>query len=49
MYEVKSLLFFELAKINKNYEKADVIRDDLMKKGIEIMDSSSGTTWKIKS
>ena len=37
------------AKINKDYEKADAIRDDLMKKGIEIMDSSSGTTWKIKS
>ena len=37
------------AKINKDYEKADAIRDDLMKNGIEIMDSSSGTTWKIKS
>ena len=37
------------AKINKDYEKADGIRDDLMKNGIEIMDSSSGTTWKIKS
>ena len=29
------------AKINKDYEKADAIRDDLMKNGIEIMDSNS--------
>ena len=37
------------AKINKDYAKADMIRDELMKKGIEIMDSSSGTSWKVKA
>ena len=37
------------AKINKDYAKADMIRDELMSKGIEIMDSSSGTSWKVKA
>ena len=37
------------AKINKDYAKADMIRDELMNKGIEIMDSSSGTSWKVKA
>ena len=37
------------AKMNKDFEKADVIRAELMSKGIELMDSSSGTSWKLKS
>ena len=37
------------AKINKDYAKADMIRDELMNKGIEIMDNSSGTSWKVKT
>ena len=37
------------AKINKDYAKADMIRDELMEQGIEIMDSSSGTSWKVKA
>ena len=37
------------AKINKDYAKADMIRDELMSKGIEIMDNSSGTSWKVKA
>ena len=37
------------AKMNKDYAKADMIRDELMNKGIEIMDSSSGTSWKVKA
>ena len=37
------------AKKNKNYERADMIRDELMEQGIEIMDSSSGTSWKVKT
>ena len=37
------------AKINKDYAKADMIRDELMNKGIEIMDRSSGTSCKVKA
>ncbi len=37
------------AKKNKNFERADMIRDELMEQGIEIMDSSSGTSWKVKT
>ena len=37
------------AKMNKDFEKADVIRAELMSKGIELMDSSSGTSWKFKT
>jgi cysteinyl-tRNA synthetase len=32
----------------KNYELADKIRDGLKQIGIEIQDTSDGTTWKIK-
>ena len=37
------------AKMNKDFEKADIIRAELMSKGIELMDSSSGTSWKLKT
>ena len=37
------------AKMNKDFEKADVIRAELMSQGIELMDSSSGTSWKLKT
>jgi cysteinyl-tRNA synthetase len=37
------------AKMNKDFEKADFIRAELMSKGIELMDSSSGTSWKLKT
>jgi len=37
------------AKKTKNYERADMIRDELMEQGIEIMDNSSGTSWKVKT
>ena len=37
------------AKMNKDFEKADVIRAELMSKGIELTDSSSGTSWKLKT
>ena len=36
------------AKKEKNFEKADKIRNDLLEKGIELIDSREGTTYKIK-
>jgi len=36
------------ARGNKDFAKADQIRDDLVRKGIELLDSPTGTTWKIK-
>lgn len=35
-----------LAKKEKNYQKADEIRDKLLKNGISIMDTPNGTTWE---
>lgn len=35
------------AKKNKDFELADSIRDDLYKKGIELIDTREGTTYKI--
>jgi len=35
------------AKIEKNYELSDMIRDRLKAAGITLMDSKEGTTWKI--
>ena len=37
-----------LAKKNKDYEEADRIRKELSEKGIEIIDTREGTTYKIK-
>ena len=37
------------AKLNKDYDLADSIRDELMKKGIRLIDSREGTTYKIEN
>jgi cysteinyl-tRNA synthetase len=36
-------------KENKDFTGADAIRDSLLKKGIELIDSEDGTTWKSKT
>ena len=35
------------AKKNKNYAKADEIRDYLLEKGIKLIDSRDGTTYEV--
>ena len=37
------------AKNNKDYDSADMIRQQLLEIGIEINDTSEGTNWKLKS
>ena len=37
------------AKIEKNFDLADSIRDELAELGIEIKDTSDGTAWNVKS
>ena len=37
-----------LAKKEKNYQKADEIRNKLLSMGIEIMDTPQGVKWKRK-
>ena len=37
-----------LARNNKDYKKADLIRDKLLKLGIELKDSINGTKWSVK-
>ena len=47
--EIKDLIEKRnLARKNKDFSYADKIRDDLNSRGIEIEDSSDGTTWKLK-
>ncbi len=36
------------AKKNKDFDKADKIRNDLLEKGIELIDTREGTTYKVK-
>lgn len=36
------------ARANKNYKKSDEIRDLLLEKGIELLDTKDGTKWKRK-
>jgi len=36
------------ARDNKDFSRSDEIRDQLAKKGIELMDTPGGTDWKIK-
>ena len=36
------------ARVNKNYEEADKIRDELLDKGVLIEDKDGKTIWKIK-
>ena len=35
-----------LARKNKEYEKSDMIRQELYAKGIALMDEAKGTTWR---
>jgi len=37
-----------LFRINKNYEEADKIRDELLDKGVLIEDKDGKTVWKFK-
>jgi cysteinyl-tRNA synthetase len=34
------------ARANKDYAAADVVRDEMESKGILIMDTPAGTTWR---
>ena len=36
------------ARINKNYDEADKIRNDLLDKGVLIEDKDGKTVWKLK-
>jgi cysteinyl-tRNA synthetase len=38
----------ENAKKNKDFESADLIRDELDKTGIQIKDSREGSSWELK-
>ncbi len=35
------------AKANKDFAKADSIRDELLEKGIKLIDSREGTTYEM--
>ena len=39
----------ENAKKDKNFDMADQIRNELNELGIEIKDTSEGTSWNVKS
>jgi cysteinyl-tRNA synthetase len=36
------------ARGNKDFARADQIRDELARQGVELLDSPAGTTWKLK-
>ena len=38
-----------IAKKQKNFVEADMIRNELLQKGIIIEDTKDGTTWKVKT
>ena len=48
--EVEELILMrDKAKVNKDYDAADKLREELLNLGIEIKDTSNGTDWKLKS
>ena len=48
--EVEELILLrDKAKVNKDYDAADKLREELLNLGIEIKDTSNGTDWKLKS
>ena len=48
--EVEELILMrDKAKLNKDYDAADKLREELLNLGIEIKDTSNGTDWKLKS
>jgi cysteinyl-tRNA synthetase len=36
------------ARKEKNFKRGDEIRDLLLEKGIQLLDSAQGTSWKVK-
>jgi cysteinyl-tRNA synthetase len=36
------------ARKNRNWQRADEIRDLLLEAGIELQDGQAGTTWQVK-
>jgi len=46
-YAISMIEKRRLAKENKNYEEADRIRDELLEKGIRLIDSRDGTTYEV--
>ena len=38
----------DIARKVKNFKDSDLIRDDLLKKGIELKDTINGTKWSVK-
>ena len=48
--EIEKLIIQRKAlKENKDFTGADAIRDSLLEKGIELIDTEDGTTWKSKN
>ena len=46
MFIFQCLLKYE-AKKNKEFDKADAIREELLKKGIKLLDTREGTKFEI--
>ena len=36
------------AKLDKNWALSDMIRDELLQEGIQLLDTKDGTKWEIK-
>lgn len=36
------------ARTNKDWDRADAVRDELADMGVEVLDSPEGTTWRIR-
>ena len=45
---LKKIELRNIARENKDYKKADIIRDELLDKGVLIEDKDGKTSWKIK-
>jgi len=46
-YVLEQIEARKAARAGRDFARADALRDELLSRGVELMDSANGTTWRI--